>query len=177
MAIGSLAAFAFLTSSAIAESTGEKIVSSIFAEGRDQITIIESLAETGDPYVETVLEAWKRGEVFIYEAEGSDEITPFMLEDPESETASPAIRIDNQEALTDASGAALSFLSSDLEPVDTSSLLRRAMKTTTDLLALGAPDAETRAEAARKLGLMQRGPYVPILEARLEQDLTVALST
>ncbi|NRB73579.1 MAG: urea ABC transporter permease subunit UrtB, partial [Verrucomicrobiales bacterium] len=58
----------------------------------------------------------------------------------------------------------------DLEPVDTSSLLRRAMKTTTDLLALGAPDAETRAEAARKLGLMQRGPYVPILEARLETE-------
>ena len=175
VAIGTLAAFAFLTSSAIAESTGEKIVSSIFAEGRDQITIIESLAETGDPYVETVLEAWKRGEVFIYEAEGSDEKTPFMLEDPESETASPAIRSDNQEALTDASGAALSFLSSDLEPVDTSSLLRRAMKTTTDLLALGAPDAETRAEAARKLGLMQRGPYVPILEARLETETDPAV--
>ncbi len=152
-------------------STGNTLSGSILAEGKEQLQLIESLAETGDPYVSEIFEAWKQGEIFLYEVPGSEEVkVPFRLEDSESETPSPAKRVDTNGPLIAPDGTALSFVPSDLEPVDTSSGLRRAMKTTTDLLALGSPDPKARAEAALKLGLMQRGPYVPILEARLEVE-------
>src|SRR6185503_14922294 len=55
-------------------------------------------------------------------------------------------------------------------PVDTGSKLRKVIKTTLDLFALGHPNPKVRRDAVVKLGQDQNPDYLPHFNARLSQE-------
>ncbi|MSU35663.1 MAG: urea ABC transporter permease subunit UrtB [Pedosphaera sp.] len=134
-----------------------------------QIEIIRGLAESGDSLVQQALAAWRQGGVYINE---TNEIrTPFLTESQTDSTGwVHAIRIADGELLKDGAGAAFSFLSSELTALDTSSKLRRAIKTTLDLFALADPNPKMRRDAAVKLGQEQNAEYLSYLEGRMKTE-------
>jgi len=135
-----------------------------------QIDLVKKLVDAGaDPIVEQALSAWRQGGVFIYET--NDTRTPFMLDaQTDGDGLARALRLSDGEQLKDPAGKPLKFAANDLTAVDTTSKLRKAIKTTLDLFSLGNPNPKMRRDAVTKLGQEQNAEYLPFFEARLPKE-------
>lgn len=135
-----------------------------------QIDLVKKLVDAGaDPIVEQALSAWRQGGVFIYET--NDTRTPFMLDtQTDGDGLARALGLVDGEQLRDPSQKPLKFAATDLTPVDTSSKLRKAIKTTLDLFSLANPNPKMRRDAVTKLGQEQNVEYLPFFEARLPKE-------
>jgi urea transport system permease protein len=161
-----------------AAATGEhrtNLVEAIIIDdaGR-QTELIKSLVDAPDPLIEQALAAWRQSAVFILET--NDTRIPFLLDaQTDAEGRAKGVRIADGEFIKDGAGAPLLFLAGDLTPADTSSKIRRAIKTTLDLFALGNPNPKMRRDAVTKLGQEQNAEYLPFFEVRLpgERDADV----
>jgi hypothetical protein len=145
------------------------LVQAILSEDLQQQTqIISKLVDAVDPLVEQTLAAWRQGGVFLYET--NDTRTPFIL-DPQTDTEgkAKAIRVIDGENLKEG-GKILTFSGGDLTAVDTSSKLRKAIKTALDLFALANPNPKMRRDAVTKLGQEQNAEYLPYFDARLKTE-------
>ena len=98
----------------------------------------------------TVLNAWRDGAVFVHEGTDGQKI-PFLRADGK------AIRIDDGNSIE----------ASETTPVETTTKLRRAMKSALDVLSIAGTDPQARRAAVTKLGMTQNPAYLPIFEARL----------
>lgn len=145
------------------------LVAVILADGAEQADGVAGLVGTGDPVVGMVLTAWQRGELYLFDAVDGGRV-PFVLEDAESEAPTRAIGVLDGEFLRGEAGEVLTFVGGDLKALDTTSKLRRAMRTTMDLLALASKRADVRAAAALKLGLMQKAVYIEPLQKALAKE-------
>jgi urea transport system permease protein len=144
----------------------QALAAAVLAEEDAQPDLVAKLATTPSPVLKDLLDAWQRGGITIYTAPDGAKI-PFTLD------GEKPVRIDTGAPLLDATGAPPNV--SALEPVDTTSKLRRAIHTAVDLLSLADPNPDTRKNAVLKLGMKQSPASIPILEARLaaETDTTV----
>lgn len=135
-------------------------------DGARQIQQVAGLAESSDPVVVQVLTAWRQGGVYVHEA-GSERV-PFLL-DAQQDSAGKVrgIRVLDGEPVRDPSGKDLLFVVSELTAVDTSSKLRRAIKTALDLQMLAEAAPGRRRDAAVKLGQEQNADYLPYFRKRL----------
>ena len=124
----------------------------------EQVELIGRLAETESDLVPTVINAWREGSVFVHEAPDGQKI-PFLRIDGK------ARRIDDGTLVE----------ASETNPVETTSKVRRAMKSALDVLAISGADPQDRRAAISKLGMTQNAAYLPIFEARLaaEKDPSV----
>src|SRR5258706_8606111 len=137
----------FTTRAAVTGESRASLVQAIITDdtGR-QLELIKKLAETQDGFIEQALAAWRQGAVFLYET--NDVRVPFLLDaQTDADGKAKAIRIADGEFIKDGSGTPLLFLAGELTPVDTSSRLRKAIKTTLDLFALENPDPRMRRDA------------------------------
>lgn len=138
-------------------------------DAAQQADLIKKLVEAQDPLVEQALGAWRQGAVFILET--NETKIPFLLDaQTDADGKARGLRIADGEFIKDGAGAPLLFLASDLTPADTSSKLRKAIKTTLDLFALGNPNPKMRRDAVTKLGQEQNAEYLPFFEARLRSE-------
>jgi urea transport system permease protein len=138
------------------------------ADETRQIGLVRQLSQLPDPLVGTVLLAWRQGGVFLFD--GSSGPVPFLLEtqnDPQGKAR--GLQLVDGEALRDEKGTELKFQVSDLTAADTTSRLRKAIKTSLDLLALANPDPKMRRDAVLKLGQDQD---LEILKPLQERELT-----
>ncbi len=140
-----------------------------------QIALVQKLADAHEPIIAQTLTAWRQNTVFLFVA--SDETrVPFLLETT-TDAAGKArgIALATGEPIKDGSGQPVLFTASELTAVDTTSKLRKAMKTTLDLLALSTPNVNMRRDAVSTLGQDQNPEYIPRFEARLavEKDAIV----
>jgi urea transport system permease protein len=128
---------------------------------KEQVELIGKLEGTESDLVPTVLNAWREGAVIIYEAPDGQKI-PFLR------TNGKAIRIDDGSPID----------ASETTPVETTTKVRRAMKSTLDVLSIAGADPQARRAAVTKLGMTQNPAYLPIFEARLgaEKDPSVVAS-
>jgi urea transport system permease protein len=135
-----------------------------------QISLVEKLTDAEDPIVGKALGAWRQGGAFIYQADDKPKV-PFIL-DAASDSAGKAhgIEIATGQLIKDAAGQPMLFQVSELTAVDTTSKLRKAIKTTLDVLALSSPNANFRRDAASKLGQAQNLEYLPYFQKRLEVE-------
>jgi len=131
-----------------------------------QIEQVRALANATDPLVERTLKAWRQGELFLLET--NDQRIPFLLE-PQTDTSSRSrgLRLADGAPLRDPSGQPLLFAAADLTPVDTSSKLRKAIRTTLDVFAINHANPNLRRDAVVKLGQERNVEYLPFLQARL----------
>ena len=157
-----------------APSTREMFVRAVMSEDvEEQVELLKKLALAADSTIQPGLTAWRLGSLYIYEGEGGAK-TPFLLDAAlDSDGKSKGLRLLDSQALASADGKPLLFTQSDLTPVDTSSKLRKAIKTTLDLFTVGDPNPKIRRDAIIKLGQDRNAEYLPYLDARLNIE-TVA---
>ncbi len=161
------------------------ILSSLFARGQDtnefrrilaaaviaddgdaQLEGIKQLINSSDELVARALAAWRLGELYVLTT-GADEKIPILLDSRlDEEGRARAIRIRDGEYLKGETGEEKLFLASDLTPADTTSRLRRTIKTMLDLYAMANPMPRMRRDAVVKLGQEQNPDYLPHFEAR-----------
>ena len=147
------------------------LITAILEEDADrQIEQVKQLVDTGgDSFVVQGLEAWRQGSVFLYETNNTR--TPFILDAQiDAKNQSVAISLRDGLPIKDSSGMAFKWVGADLTPVDTSSKLRKAIKTVLDLLLLASPDPRLRRDATIKLGQEQNIDYLPHFENRLAKE-------
>ncbi len=150
-----LSAFAGECSAQDAASSDRALLSqAVLANGDAQVALIAKLSQPNDAVlVKTILSDWLEGSIYLHQqADGS--MVPFTIE------KNGPVRIDDGQPLT----------ATENTPVDTDSHLRRAIRSTLDLLALADPNPALRKSAVMKLGMLQRPAYLPALQARLETE-------
>jgi len=160
--------FAFSISAAPPHRTNlvEAILSDDFAR---QTEIIKSLVDANDPLVEHALTAWRGGSLYVFET--NETKTPLLL-DPVADADGNAkgIRVLDGEFLKDTVGKPLLFTAADLTSADANSKLRKVIKATLDLFALGNPHPKMRRDAVTKLGQEQNPEYIPFFEGRQKTE-------
>ncbi len=147
----------------------EAVTRALLAPEDEQAALVEGLDEYPAAVTRETLDAWQRGGIYIYKGNGEERV-PFILDTAQSSQNAAATRIDTGELLKGTDGAALTFDEDKLEPLDTSAKLRKAIKGTTDLLALADPDPKARRSAILKLGMQQKPANLPLLENRLAKE-------
>ncbi len=164
-----LSALAWCLSCAAADDRAILVQAILNEDINQQIEAIRRLVGSTDPVVEQVLTAWRGGSVFIYET--NDTRVPFLLEaQTDGDGKANAVRIADAKPLNDSAGKQLKFAANDLTPADTNAKLRKAIKTTLDLLAVGNPVPKMRRDAITKLGQEQNADYLPFFAARLKTE-------
>ncbi len=161
LAISGLPAATFPGSTEVREKLAEAVVS---AEEK-QIQILEELIETGDPFISKALTAWRRGELFLIEHEGST--IPALLENADSKEPVKVFVLRSGEVLKDKSGKELTVVPSQQKAAETTRTLRMQFKKITDLLGISDPDPDLRAKAAFRLGSQAKPEYFNALKNRL----------
>jgi urea transport system permease protein len=146
------------------------LVQAILSEDlAEQTQLLQKLIGAEDPVVQQTLTAWRGGSVYILDT--NDTKTPFLLDAAtDSDGSAKGIRILDGELLKGADGKPLLFVATDLTPADASSKLRKAIKTTLDLFALGNPNPKMRRDAVIKLGQEQNAEYLPHFEGRMKTE-------
>src|SRR6185503_1134846 len=151
------------------------LIQAIFSEdAAEQIELVKKLIQANDPLVEQALAAWRQGGLYFYET--NETKTPFLLDAAtDAEGRAKAIRVADGEFLKDDKGQPFMFAAAEITAVDTSSKLRKAIKTTLDLFALGNRNPNMRRDAVVKLGQELNAEYLPHFTTRLasEQDKVV----
>ena len=138
-----------------------------------QFELIKAFALSGDPFVEQALTAWRGGSVYIFQS-GENKI-PFLLDSQtDADGKAKAIKLIDGSSLLDEAGKPLLFAadsaSTDAPAADTNAKLRKAIKTTLDLFALGNPNPKMRRDAVIKLGQEQNPDYIAFLEPVLKTE-------
>ena len=161
-------AFALTASGAIPQPMiRSNLVEAVLTEdSARQFEIIKNLARSGDPFAEQVLTAWRGGSLYVFEA-GNTKI-PFLLDSQtDGDGKARGVKVFDGATLVDEAGKPLLFSANELTPADTNAKLRKAIKTTLDLFALGNPNPNIRRDAVIKLGQEQNPEYIPFLEPAL----------
>jgi urea transport system permease protein len=127
---------------------------------KEQVELIGKLETVESDVVPAALNAWRDGAVYVHESPDGQKI-PFLRVDGK------AIRIDDGNSI-EASATA---------PVETTTKLRRAIKSALDMLAIAGTDPQARRAAVTKLGMTQNAAYLPIFEARLAVEKDPAVIT
>lgn len=166
--LGALAAQ--LTWAAEGQAVRAKLVEAVLSdEASKQTEIVKGLAESSEPIVQQILTAWRGGSLYLFET--NDVRTPLVLDaQQDSEGRSLALKVADGEPLKDAAGTALRFSADELTAADTDSKLRKTIKTTLDIFALGNPNPKMRRDAIVKLGQEQNAEYLPYLEPRVAKE-------
>lgn len=146
------------------------LVQAILEENQErQIELIRGLVDANDPFIKQALEAWRGGVVYLYET--NNQRIPILLDsETDSEGLASAVRVQDGKALTDPGGKPLMLNSIELIPADANSKLRKAIKTTLDIFALGNINPKMRRDAATKLGQEQNSEYLSYFRSRLSRE-------
>jgi len=167
----SVAAQATLAAGAAGPHRTNLVQAILTEDTAEQTELIKRLIDANDPLIEQGLAAWRGGSLFLLETNTAR--IPFLLDVAvDGAGRAKGIQVLDGEFIKDSTGKALTFLASDLTPVDNNSKLRKAIKITLDLFALSNPNPKMRRDAIIKLGQDQNPEYLPYFQARLpkEQD-------
>ena len=127
---------------------------------KEQVELIGKLETVESDVVPAALNAWRDGAVFTPRRPDGQKI-PFLRADGK------AIRIDDGNPIE----------ASETAPVETTTKLRRAMKSALDVLSIAGTDPQARRAAVTKLSMTQNAAYLPIFEARLAVEKDPAVIT
>lgn len=163
--------FATATQAQTTNDYRKTLAQAVISEDTDaQIDLVKQLISSGEETIARGLSAWRLGELYLFTAADGAKV-PFLLDSQQdSNGKAKGVRIDDGQFVNDTNGAPLLFLSSELTPADTNSKLRKAIKTTLDLFAIGNPMPKMRRDAVTKLGQEQNVEYLPHFDARLKVE-------
>lgn len=148
-----------------AELRGLLVNAILEADEARQSILVRQLANHPEPLVAQALTAWRQGGVFLFDSGGRQ--VPFLL-DTQSDALGKVrgLRLEDGQPVRDDKGVEIRFETSDLTAADTTSHLRKEIKTSLDLLALANPDPRMRRDAVLKLGQDQDQEFLKPLQER-----------
>ena len=140
------------------------LVQSVLSEdAARQRELVKALVGADAPVIASALTAWRGGSLYLLET--NDTKIPFLLDaQTDAEGLAKGIRLSDGEVIKDSSGKPVLFTATDLTPADADSKLRKVIKTTLDLFALGNANPKMRRDAVTKLGQEQNVDYIPHFE-------------
>jgi urea transport system permease protein len=133
-----------------------------------QIALTKQLIGSTDELVARALASWRMGELYVHTSADGEKIPLVLDSQLDSDGKAKGIRLSDGQFINDATGKPLMFLASEMTPADTTSKLRKAIKTTLDLFAIGNPMPAMRRDAVTKLGQEQNPDYLSHFEERLK---------
>jgi urea transport system permease protein len=139
-------------------------------DAQAQASQISALAGKASPAMLELLQQWKEGVIYIYTDEDGAKTPVIPLGEKDADDKQLAKKFVDNAPLNDPQGAPLKVGSTDIETADTSSTLRVAMKTVTDMAALVEPDIKKRIQAIQNLGLQQDPEKLPALQTALKTE-------
>lgn len=143
------------------DSTVRQLLEDLALErATDQDALLDELANSGDSFVTTFVDAWRTGEVYEYKPEGGE--TMIVVKSSEK-----YYQLTTWEVL-DLTAAQIQEVEDNRSRP--SRRLRRTLSRITDTVDLASKDVRTRIDAALKLGQSQREEYLEILRARLVKE-------
>ncbi len=146
----------------------QALITAILSEDADvQVEQVKKLVESRDPVVEAALLAWRGGSLYLHEGADGTKIPFLLAAGVDGEGRAKALRLLDDQPITDANGAPLILAPAEATAVDSSSKLRKVIKSTLDLLATHAPSPQARRDAVTKLGQEQNLDYLPYFNAQL----------
>lgn len=153
------------------EARARKLLTEAVVESDEtrQLMLIRDLSEIPEPIVAQVLLVWRQGGLYVFDSPTGQ--VPFLLDsqsDPQGKVR--GLRLADGEPLKDDKGSELRFQTADLTAADTTSHLRKAIKTSLDLLALANPDPKMRRDAVLKLGQDQDVELLKPIEERSKKE-------
>jgi urea transport system permease protein len=167
-----LVAAMFLALPGRGETTNEfrkTLAQVVLTEDTDaQIELTKQLIGSTDELVARALTAWRMSELYVHTTADGEKIPLVLDNQRDSAGQAKGIRISDGQFLTDAAGQPLKFTAAELTPADSSSRLRRTIRTTLDLFAIANPMPRMRRDAIVKLGQEQNAEHLPHFEARLK---------
>jgi len=136
-----------------------------------QVNFIKQLIGADDELVSRALSAWRGGELYLFSTPDGTARIPFILDAQlDGEGKAKGIGVADGQFIKGTDGGPAMFAAAELTPVDNSSKLRKAIKVTLDLFAIGNPVPKMRRDAIIKLGQEQNPEYLPFFEARLKTE-------
>ncbi|MBM3847327.1 MAG: urea ABC transporter permease subunit UrtB, partial [Verrucomicrobia bacterium] len=137
-----------------------------------QASQILQLADVDDPWIIRALGAWRQGGLFLQpDPAAADNLVPCLLDtQQDADGRSRLLRVSDGSFLRGTNGVELRFAALDLTAAETTSKLRRSIKSALDLLSIQNPDPRVRRDAAIKLGQERSVQSVGFLERRMEQE-------
>lgn len=148
-----------------------RLVEALLAPAEQQPDVLRALIGLEDDAILPTLTAWRQGEIFVYTAPDSQRI-PFRLSSaPDARGGFAALAIADGRPILGPDGLPLSYIASELTPLDTDGAIRRAMRDVTELAGLSAPDVATRVSAVERLGQTRKPEHLPLLSARLKIEI------
>lgn len=149
----------------------QALIGAVLEEDNEtQIGQVERLVSAKDPLIDRVLTAWRAGALYAHELSDGNRVPYLLAPGADAEGRSRALRLLDEQPITDESGKPLVFGPAEITAVDTSSKLRKAIKTTLDLRAISDPNPKSRVDAIAKLGLEQTPSFLPYFESRLTSE-------
>ena len=135
-----------------------------------QEELLKQLVDADDEWVVRALSAWRVSELYLHAAPDGAKVPLLLDPQRDSEGRAQGIRLIDGEPLLGPDGQPLKLLASELTAVDTTSKLRRAIRTALDLFAVNNSNPRMRRDAIVKLGQQQNAEYLPYLEERLPTE-------
>ncbi|MEO0795304.1 MAG: urea ABC transporter permease subunit UrtB [Verrucomicrobiota bacterium] len=146
------------------------LTEAILASSNDQVALVEELAATGETEIVTnYLEAWKRGDIYIFDPE-SKRIPIYVPEDEDAPALRSAIVVETGEVLVNELGEPVTVDPENLDQARPARKARKLFSRLTDLVGLNSANPDVRAESALKLGLKQNQDYLRDLLALKETE-------
>lgn len=151
---------------ATSASRSNLVSAMLSSDPEEQQKLLREVTDASDSLVVQSLTAWRGGALYVHEDQ--DNRIPFILDSQtDADGNARGIRVLDGEPVAGSDGAPLSFAAFELTSLDADSKLRRVIKTTLDLFAVGDVDPRKRRDAIIKLGQEQNPDYLPHFESRL----------
>ena len=161
-------------------ATPRQVIAAAIVEEDDEkkIAAIESLTGQNDPIISELFRAWKEDLIFVYkgEAETDPKIPVLLTGEKDAEDKQAAVRIDDAQPLADSTGTPVRIIGTDYDTAAHDAIVRAAMKSVLDMIALADPDSAKRIRAINVLGFSQEPEKLPALRKlqTTEKDATGA---
>jgi urea transport system permease protein len=152
--------------------------------GKEQVAAVRALVGLEDAALTPALTAWRAGELFLVALSDGTRVPATLAPASAAAPAAPVAAISvatGQPVVDPATGQSVLVAPGSLKPLDTSNLLRRAIRDVLEVAGVSDPSPAVRRDSIDRLGLSRKAEHLPLLQARLEIEkipaVRAALST
>jgi len=178
VALGLLRPVANAAEAAAKTSARAQLIEALLAPTATQAAAIRSLVGLEDAAIAPALTAWRAGELYLVTLTDGTRAPATLTPAPSAEGQLVALSVDNGTPLLDpATSRPLLFAPKQLKPLDTSALLRRAIRDVLEVAGVSDPNPATRRESIERLGQTRKAEHLPLLQTRLEIEKIPAVRT
>lgn len=145
---------------------------------RDQVAAVRALVGLEDAAITPALTAWRAGELFIVSFSDGTRVPATLAPATAGSDQRAALAVADGEPVVDpATGRPVLVGANELRPLETTNLLRRAIRDVLEVSGVSHPSPTVRRDSIARIGLSRNIEHLPLLQARLEIEKISAVRT